>query len=143
MAPCTFVDKPSNALITRPMNDLAPGVYRLVVNLQGNTDNGTAGQPRGTLPWPICTGVGRVAWSAGEASPTWLKGLMNAFADGLNYYLARHPEVKPRVIKRFEPWMALSLTEGSIGGEAGQSVERLAQAIGQRHAHHAVSRSGE
>ena len=50
------------------------------------------------------------------ASPAWLKTLMNAFADGLNFYLARHPEVKPRVIQRFEPWMALSFTEGSIGG---------------------------
>src|SRR2546430_3188619 len=50
------------------------------------------------------------------ASPAWLKALMNAFADGLNYYLSKHPEVKPRVIKRFEPWMALSFTEGSIGG---------------------------
>src|SRR5258706_4383399 len=36
------------------------------------------------------------------ASPAWLKKLMNAFADGLNYYLAKHPEVKPRVIHRFE-----------------------------------------
>src|SRR5215469_10143171 len=35
------------------------------------------------------------------ASPEWLKALMNAFADGLNYYLYKHPEVKPRVIKRF------------------------------------------
>jgi acyl-homoserine-lactone acylase len=51
------------------------------------------------------------------ASPAWLQGLMNSFADGLNYYLARHPEVKPRVIRRFEPWMALSFTEGSIGGD--------------------------
>ena len=51
------------------------------------------------------------------ASPEWLKKLMNAFADGLNFYLAKHPEVKPRVIKRFEPWMALSFTEGSIGGD--------------------------
>ncbi len=50
-------------------------------------------------------------------SPAWLKTLMDAFADGLNYYLAKHPEVKPRVIKRFEPWMALSFTEGSIGGD--------------------------
>src|SRR6185295_7694755 len=47
------------------------------------------------------------------ASPAWLKTLMNAFADGLNYYLAKHPEVKPRVIARFEPWMAMSFTEGS------------------------------
>jgi acyl-homoserine-lactone acylase len=51
------------------------------------------------------------------ASPAWLQALMNAFADGLNYYLAKHPDVKPRVIKRFEPWMALSFTEGSIGGD--------------------------
>ncbi len=51
------------------------------------------------------------------ASPAWLQALMNAWADGLNFYLAKHPEVKPRVIKRFEPWMALSFTEGSIGGD--------------------------
>src|SRR5271157_6194063 len=48
------------------------------------------------------------------ASPAWLQKLMDAFADGLNYYLYKHPEVKPRVIQRFEPWMALSLTEGSV-----------------------------
>jgi len=56
-----------------------------------------------------------------EASPSWLQELMNAFADGLNYYLYTHPEVEPRVIKRFEPWMALSFTEGSIGGD----IERV------------------
>ena len=50
-------------------------------------------------------------------SPAWLKALMNAWADGLNFYLAKHTEVKPRVIKHFEPWMALSFTEGSIGGD--------------------------
>src|SRR5204863_9976537 len=50
-------------------------------------------------------------------SPSWLKSLINAFADSLNYYLYKHPEVKPRVIKRFEPWMALTFSEGSIGGD--------------------------
>jgi acyl-homoserine lactone acylase PvdQ len=50
-------------------------------------------------------------------SPIWLQKLMIAWADGLNFYLAKHPEVKPRVIKKFEPWMALSFTEGSIGGD--------------------------
>jgi acyl-homoserine-lactone acylase len=55
------------------------------------------------------------------ASPLWLRKLMDAFADGLNYYLAKHPAVKPRVIRRFEPWMALSFTEGSIGGD----IERV------------------
>jgi acyl-homoserine-lactone acylase len=54
-------------------------------------------------------------------SPEWLQKLMNAFADGLNYYLYKHPEVKPRVITRFEPWMALSFSEGSIGGD----IERV------------------
>jgi acyl-homoserine-lactone acylase len=51
------------------------------------------------------------------ASPAWLKKLMNAFADGLNFYLLTHPEVKPKLITRFEPWMALSFSEGSIGGD--------------------------
>ena len=51
------------------------------------------------------------------ASPAWLKALMDAFADGLNFYLYKHPEVKPRVIRHFEPWMALTFTEGSIGGD--------------------------
>src|SRR5258708_20898542 len=50
-------------------------------------------------------------------SPAWLKTLMNSFADGLNFYLYKHPEVKPRVIKHFEPWMTLSFTEGSIAGD--------------------------
>jgi acyl-homoserine-lactone acylase len=50
-------------------------------------------------------------------SPEWLRKLMDAFADGANFYLAKHPQVKPRVIQHFEPWMALSFTEGSIGGD--------------------------
>ncbi|MFM9905603.1 MAG: acylase [Pyrinomonadaceae bacterium] len=50
-------------------------------------------------------------------SPEWLRKLMNAWADGLNYYLATHPHVKPRVITKFEPWMPLTFSEGSIGGD--------------------------
>src|SRR5580704_19510068 len=52
-----------------------------------------------------------------RASPPWLKTLMLAWSDGLNYFLAKHPAVKPKVIRHFEPWMALSFTEGSIGGD--------------------------
>lgn len=60
-------------------------------------------------------------------SPAWLRKLMNAFADGLNFYLYKHPGVQPRVIKRFEPWMALSFTEGSIGGDIERvSLKQLA-----------------
>lgn len=54
-------------------------------------------------------------------SPVWLRKLMDAWAAGLNAYLADHPEVKPRVLTHFEPWMALSFTEGSIGGD----IERV------------------
>ncbi len=58
------------------------------------------------------------------ASPAWLKALMISWADALNFYLYRHPEVKPHVIKHFEPWMALSFSEGSIGGD----IERVSLA---------------
>ncbi len=51
------------------------------------------------------------------ASPEWLRKLMDAWADGINFYLAMHKEVKPKVLTSFEPWMALSFTEGSIGGD--------------------------
>ena len=56
-----------------------------------------------------------------EESPEWLKELCNAFADGLNYYLYIHPEVKPRLITHFEPWMPMYFSEGSIGGD----IERV------------------
>ncbi len=56
-----------------------------------------------------------------RTSPLWLRRLMDSWADGLNYYLATHPAVHPRVLTRFEPWMALSFTEGSIGGD----IERI------------------
>ena len=54
-------------------------------------------------------------------SPPWLKALMDSWADGLNFYLATHPNVTPRVIRKFEPWMALTFSEGSIGGD----IERV------------------
>ena len=56
-----------------------------------------------------------------DASPQWLKDLMDAWASGLNYYLYTHPEVQPRVLTHFEPWMALTFSEGSIGGD----IERV------------------
>lgn len=52
-----------------------------------------------------------------DESPDWLKALMTAWADGINYYLAKNPKTKPKLLTRFEPWMALSFSEGSIGGD--------------------------
>jgi acyl-homoserine-lactone acylase len=67
-----------------------------------------------------------------RSSPPWLKLLMVAWSDGLNYFLSRHPAVKPRVILHFEPWMALSFTEGSIGGDIeGIDLRQLQQLYGK------------
>lgn len=49
-----------------------------------------------------------------KASP-WLKKLLNSFADGVNFYLHNHPEVKPALLTHFEPWYPLLWTDGSIG----------------------------
>tara|TARA_R110002074_G_scaffold9644_11_gene37857 strand:+ start:644 stop:2839 length:2196 start_codon:yes stop_codon:yes gene_type:complete len=56
-----------------------------------------------------------------ENSPAWLQKLCVAFADGLNYYLAKNPTVKPKLITHFEPWMPMYFSEGSIGGD----IERV------------------
>ena len=67
------------------------------------------------------------------SAPDWLKKLMDAFADGLNFYLYKHPRVKPLVITHFEPWMAVAFSEGSIGGDIYQvDVKRLAAFYGQQ-----------
>lgn len=66
------------------------------------------------------------AVAAYENSPPWLKKLCDAFADGVNYFLHTHPEVKPRLLDRFEPWMPMYFSEGSIGGDIERvSTEKL------------------
>lgn len=37
------------------------------------------------------------------------QSMCNASTAAINYYLAKHPEVKPRLIAKFEPWMALAV----------------------------------
>ncbi|MGD9904355.1 MAG: penicillin acylase family protein [Vicinamibacterales bacterium] len=70
-----------------------------------------------------------------EKAPAWLQALMSGWADGLNYYLATHPNVAPRVITKFEPWMALSFSEGSIGGDIESiSIARLEAFYGRNPA---------
>lgn len=62
-----------------------------------------------------------------EAAPKWLKEILNAYADGINYYLYKHPQVQPVLLKRFQPWYALLWTDGSIGAisTGGISVNEL------------------
>ena len=57
------------------------------------------------------------AKAAYAAAPDWLRALCDAWADGLNYYLQTHPDVQPALLTRFEPWMPMFFSEGSIGGD--------------------------
>lgn len=68
-----------------------------------------------------------------EKAPEWLKKLCNAFADGINYYLHTHPEVKPELLTRFEPWMPMYFSEGSIGGDIeGISTKKIGAFYGDQ-----------
>jgi acyl-homoserine lactone acylase PvdQ len=52
-----------------------------------------------------------------KQAPDWLKKLCDAFANGANYYLYSHPNAKPKLLRRFQPWMPFLFSEGSIGGD--------------------------
>ena len=70
-----------------------------------------------------------------QKSPQWLKDLCLAFADGINYYLAQHPEVKPKLLSRFEPWMPMYFSEGSIGGDIEKvSIKKIGEFYGKPNA---------
>ncbi|MGZ3853629.1 MAG: penicillin acylase family protein, partial [Flavisolibacter sp.] len=49
-----------------------------------------------------------------KRSPVWMKKLLDAAADGVNFYLFTHPSVKPLVLTHFQPWFVLLRTNGSI-----------------------------
>jgi acyl-homoserine-lactone acylase len=48
--------------------------------------------------------IPRLAQAEYDRATPATKLMLDAFADGLNYYLARNPQVQPRLIKHFEPW---------------------------------------
>ena len=50
-----------------------------------------------------------------KKAPVWLKKILDAYADGINYYLYKNPNVKPALLTRFKPWYPLLWTDGSIG----------------------------
>jgi len=60
------------------------------------------------------------AKAAYASAPDSLKALCMAFADGLNWYLLTNPDVEPKLLDRFEPWMPMYFFEGSIGGDIEQ-----------------------
>ena len=60
-------------------------------------------------------------------APAWLKKILNAYADGINYFLYKNPQVKPALLKRFKSWYALLWTDGSIGSisTGGITIDEL------------------
>jgi acyl-homoserine lactone acylase PvdQ len=63
-------------------------------------------------------------------SPAWFKNLLQAHADGLNYYLYKHPQIHPKAISYFKPWYHLMWTDGSVsptrtGGIKTEDVENF------------------
>jgi acyl-homoserine lactone acylase PvdQ len=57
-------------------------------------------------------------------SPDWFKKLLNAHADGINYYLYKHPNVHPKVITHFKPWYHLMWTDGSVSPTRYGGIKR-------------------
>jgi len=52
-----------------------------------------------------------------DKSSNQMKKLMDAFADGVNYFMLTHPDVQPKLLKRFHAWYPMLFSEGSIGGD--------------------------
>ncbi len=67
-----------------------------------------------------------------KAAP-WLKKVLNAYANGINYFLYKNPKIKPALLNQFQPWYPLLWTDGSIGAisTAGISVNELKNFYGQ------------
>ena len=79
-----------------------------------------------------------------EESPEWLQDLCVAFADGINYYLKTHPEVTPKLLTRFEPWMPMYFSEGSIGGDIERvSTKKIKQFYSKDRTNQTVNQSSQ
>ncbi len=52
--------------------------------------------------------IPRLAREEYRRLPRTMRALVDGFVAGLNAYLADHPEVKPRLLTRFEPWYPLA-----------------------------------
>jgi acyl-homoserine lactone acylase PvdQ len=76
--------------------------------------------------------VDRKAKEEYRQAPPALRALCEAFAAGVNYYLETHPEVKPRLLARFEPWFIFAFERGvpwSALAAAGVKPDEVRAAI--------------
>jgi len=60
--------------------------------------------------------------------------LSHALVDGLNYFLARNPQIKPRLITKFEAWQTFATTrflvyQQFIYGKSGVKVDEIKTAV--------------
>src|SRR5215470_2648382 len=56
--------------------------------------------------------VNRLAMAEYAQADARTRQLCDAFAAGLNYFLATHPQIEPQLITRFEPWHILAAPRG-------------------------------
>src|SRR5436309_1220738 len=54
-------------------------------------------------------GITKLSMAEYERASPRTRGLCDAYADGLNYFLERNPQVRPRLISHFEPWQIIAL----------------------------------
>ena len=58
-----------------------------------------------------------------------LKRICTAYTAGINHYLDEHPQVKPRLLTRFEPWYMLSFGRAAglelVGGHIPTSTSKI------------------
>jgi acyl-homoserine-lactone acylase len=83
--------------------------------------------------------VTRLSKAEYDRSSPRTKELCNAVADGLNYYLAVNPQVKPRLITHFEPWHTLAfrryvLYQSFIYNKSGLKASDILPAVQEVHA---------
>lgn len=65
--------------------------------------------------------IERLSKAEYDRLPANLRALCDAFAAGVNHFIARHPEIKPRLLTGLEPWQVLAFARaGRVG-----SVTRL------------------
>src|SRR5688572_25980769 len=53
--------------------------------------------------------IPRLAQSEYTRATPQMRALYDAYAAGINYYVARHPQNKPKLITKFEPWHTLAM----------------------------------
>jgi acyl-homoserine-lactone acylase len=82
--------------------------------------------------------INKLSQAEFQSSSPKTKEICQAVADGLNYFLAVHPEVKPRLITHFEPWHPLAfrrfiLYQSFIYGKSGLNAGDILAAVQEIH----------